>query len=367
MIHGPDSPQAIRERLEETAPPPPETAPLPQPTESNSASQPLSANPDEGPATSADEQRPEPEDKTTPETPPPATAKDKPGISLLWVFLLAFLLSALFFSLGFVFGKRGGQASTPPPPPATAPPELTPAEAAPADAREIPIPAIEPSPTPENETVTNSARAALVAFLEASSWAVRNAYVTKPDEALSDMEKMAQTYGDGSIPFEDIALAFDNGDEQVFQLLTPKDEKPFLVSVMKDGPLWHVDWETFSEFYYDRFETFAQKNSGSDTGVFRLRLKPAPGEADPLTPSRVLAQAPNSNQSFQLTFGTSSEAREKVASLLAILKRDQPELLDKMMASDGIPLVVRVSRTGATNPELRLEEVVATSWSQRQR
>lgn len=380
IIHGPNSPEALREKEaasqkrqadeeKEQAEQAEQVTPL-QATqaapEENPASPPQAQEPPQKPiAEEAEEPAKEaPKPKPSPRREPPRRS----GLSLPVVILLASFLSALFFILGFFFGKTGrGDFLNPPPAaliktenPPTLSNQITPPPKI--DINEIVPP---PKTLPERTNETEQAQTVLEAFLNASSWGVRNAYVHNPDEALSNMEEMAQQHGDGPIPFDDLSLAFSSPEEQVFQLLALKDEKPFLVSVVKVGSLWQVDWDTFSEFYYDKFEAFATGSGGASSGVFHLRLKPAPDETDPLAPSKLLAHTPNSTKSFPLTFAIGTGAQEKVASLLAILDRDQPETLSRLMATDGIPLVVRISRSGASSPELQLEEVVATTWSRK--
>lgn len=289
----------------------------------------------------------------------PSRSAAKSGLSLLPVAGIATFCSVVFFVLGFFFGKSGNFTRTIPSDAAT-PPEATvsPAEL-PSTGEFIPqIPSDSPLPTADQ----SGAMAALEAFLSAKSWAARSAYVAEPSRVMALMESDTLKNGDGPIPYERLELIGDDPQRKTFALQTLRHPLPFSVVVMKDELGWGVDWEGFQEFYNDTFETFARGGKGPTKGVFRLFLKPAPGESDPLNPARFIVSAMHSTNTYQVSTQQDSEVRKQLAVVLRKIQKDESGDLKSALEGAGLPFMLELSRTGSVNPSLKLERVVAFSW-----
>lgn len=280
------------------------------------------------------------------------------GLSLLATAIIATLCSVIFFAMGFFFGRSGNFTRTLEHPRVERPP--TAEVSAPPAALEIPpvVAPTDPLPTPE----ISGAMAALEAFLSAKSWAARSAYVLRPDKVMPLMEADAQQNGDGPVPYDRLDLVHDAPQLKIFALTTLRHPLPFNVVVVKDEVGWSVDWEGFQDFYGDRFETFARGGNGPTKGIFRLFLKPAPGESDPLNPSRFTVSAMHSTNTYQVSTQQDSEVRKQLADLLKKSKEDDSGELRNALEGAGLPFMLELSRTGSVNPSLKLERVAAFTW-----
>lgn len=204
--------------------------------------------------------------------------------------------------------------------------------------------------------------AALEAFLSAKSWAARSAYVAEPARVMSLMESDALQNGDGPVPYERLELIGDDPQRKTFALQTLRHPLPFSVVVMKDELGWGVEWEGFQEFYNDTFETFARGGKGPTKGVFRLFLKPAPGESDPLNPARFIVSVMHSTNTYQVSTQQDSEVRKQLAVVLRKIQNEESGDLKSALEGAGLPFMLELSRTGSVNPSLKLERVVSFSW-----
>lgn len=291
------------------------------------------------------------------------------GLSFLQALLLCFFFSVAFFVLGFFLGKSGsvswedllqkreqevGEIE---------PGTIT---AAPSENDDSPI-AITPLPDEEGSLSTQTgdslgAQASLEAFLGAETWSARNAYVLYPNLVIADMEASANFHGDGPISINSLSLKQDRPNQKVFWLDTPHTSRPFSVVLIQNGGNWLVDWPGFADFYHNRLQAFAEGREGPMQGAFRVFLKAAPGETSPLSPSRCLVMAPQNEGAFQTNSAAGSNARKKLAEIFQNYLQADPENFKQAMAGPGIPLIVRLSRNGAPNPTLLLEEILATGW-----
>lgn len=293
----------------------------------------------------------------------------KSGLSLLQAFILCFLSSLIFFVLGFFLGKSGSanwedlikqseeqKAALPPRDQGdgTGSPNNN-------SSTQIPITPLETSPPTETEELT-TASATLEAFLTADTWGARNAYVLNSKSVLSMMAANATIHGDGPIPFNKVTLEHEEPNVRAFSIKTDKYSSPFTVMMLKEGDWWLVDWPGFADFYHDRLTSFASGREGPMKGIFRVLLKAAPGETSPLSPSRCLVSAPQSSTPLQVNSVAESPARRRLAEIFQAYLQGEPEKFKKAMAEEGIPLTVEISRSGAQNPTLQLEQVIATGW-----
>lgn len=260
--------------------------------------------------------------------------------------------------MGFFFG-RSGNFTRP----------LEQPRASESQSLEVPTPAAPPKiapvtlPTEPLPTVDQSgAMAALEAFLSARSWAARSAYVRDADRVLPLMETDAQQNGDGPVPYDSLELVHDAPQLKIFALKTLRHPLPFNVAVVKNDIGWSVDWEGFQDFYNDSFETFARGGKGPTKGIFRLFLKPAPGESDPLNPARFIVSAMHSTNTYQVSTQQDSEVRKQLSQLLKRSSEEEPGELRNALEGAGLPFMLELSRTGSVNPSLKLERVAAFSW-----
>lgn len=364
--------------------PPPQPQPLNPPSESEAiAAQPPQEEPiaqqpivlEEPPVDW--EQQPEAASTSTPEAVEPDNEPkaDEPvierkktdrghGISFLQALMLCFLCSVAFFGLGFYLGKAGAlsweeivqksqQVSPDPTPPQDSETEET------APKTEV---SISPLPSGNAEDSTDEgaleARASLEAFLAADTWAVRNAYVLYPDQILPEMEACAARNGDGAIETESITLEQSQPDLKVFWIQTSNNVRPFSVVLIRNRNRWLVDWSAFADFYHNRLQAFASGKEGPMRAAFRVFLKAAPGETSPLSPARCLVMAPQSETAYQVT----SAAREELAEIFQNYLQTDPKSFREAMEGPGLPFIVELSRTGASNPTLQLESIIATTW-----
>ena len=296
---------------------------------------------------------------------PPSRKERASGLSFLQAFVLCFFSSLIFFVLGFSLGKSGAvewsslrekaqQQQTPPPSEESTSP-------APEKKAEIPLAPLTIEPTEQTEELT-TARATLEAFLAADTLGARNAYCLNSDEILPMMAASAAIHGDEPIPFDSISLHTEGPSMRVFWVETAKHPLPFSVVMLKEDDWWLVDWPGFADFYYDRLGAFARGREGPMKGTFRILLKPAPGETSPLSPSRCLVKAPQSPSSYQVNSPAESPARRELAEIFQAYQQEEPEGFKEAISGDGIPLIVEISRTGATPPTLQLDQVITTGW-----
>ena len=73
--------------------------------------------------------------------------------------------------------------------------------------------------------------------------------------------------------------------------------------------------------------------------------------------------APQSVIAHQVNTATESSARLRLAEIFQAYQQAEPQTFKELMASAGIPLIVEISRSGATNPTLTLESIVAPGWT----
>ena len=305
----------------------------------------------------------------------PRTKKEKKrggGLSFLQALLMSLLFAIAFFIFGFFVGKSGAISWQE---------ILTKAEqqkveeeslSAPLleeEEEEIPLQNLIPPPTdppvsiiPSPESITD-AQATLEAFLACESWSTRNAFVLYPNEVLPQMAACDEKYGSGPIIAESIELEQDLSNQKVFWVKTPNNEGRFSTILIQDKGRWLVDWDGFSDFYYNRLDSFAEGKEGPMSGLFRVFLKAAPGETAPLSPARCLVNAPQSSQSYQVNNTSDSPARKKLADIFQAHLQADPKAFKAIMAADGIPLIVELTRNGADNPTIRLQRIIATGWA----
>ncbi|MDQ8189151.1 hypothetical protein [Roseibacillus persicicus] len=365
---------------EEPAPTPTaftESAPV-QPTPSDRAPQQVEPAP-------LPERLPEPEPEPRPSDAPlfdeseahPAKAnstntRSKASLSLLQAFLLCFFSSVAFFILGFFLGKtgavswqeildaskaqqEGGDELADNPSPAgnfAANTDLSPS-----------LPEKKEPETNPNQAEVATARASLEAFLAAGTWTTRSAFVLFPDQILPHMEASAEVHGDGPYQVDSIRLEMDEPDMKVFQLKAPQLPAEFSVILIKVDGHWLVDWEGFADFYHDRLRAFAGGMDGAMKGVFRVLLKPAPGETSPLSPAHCLITTNQNPEIYPITSATDSPARKNLAEIFQSYLQGDRARFEEAMEEDGIPLIIEISRNGASNPTLRLEKIIATTWA----
>lgn len=284
---------------------------------------------------------------------------------------MSFFFSVIFFILGLFLGKSGAVGwekiireaepvigaplpQSPPPSSSSRDEELVGrgASITPLTNGQLPL-----------EPDSSGAQASLEAFLSAQTWSARSAYVLYPNLIIPQMEASAKIHGDGAITVSKITLQQDLPHQKVFWLETPNNSRPFSVVLIKDGRNWLVDWGGFADFYHNRLRHFAQGREGPVHGVFRVFLKAAPGETSPLSPARCLVMAPHDEKPFQVNSAAQSPARKKLAEIFQAYLQADPESFEEAMKGPGIPLIVELSRNGAQNPTLRLEEILTTGWA----
>ena len=296
---------------------------------------------------------------------PPSRNQGSSGLSFPQAFVLCFFSSLLFFVLGFILGKSGAaernslleqvqQKQTLPPLESTTP-------STPQEIEEIIVAPLEVNTVAQAEDLT-PARATLEAFLASTTVGARNAYSLNSKEVLPMMAASAAIHGEGPVSFESIELHTEGPNMKVFWVETSDHPLPFPVVMIKEADWWLVDWAGFADFYYDRLGAFARGREGPMKGAFRVLLKAAPGETSPLSPSRCLVKAPQSPSSFQVNSIAESPARRKLAEIFQIYQQKEPENFKELMSGDGIPLILEISRSGAENPTLQLDQVITTGW-----
>lgn len=292
------------------------------------------------------------------------------GLSFLQAFFLCFVFSLGFFALGFYLGKSGsvswedlaqiskngksGQADHAPTSKQSADPEAS---------RSIPInPLTEKGSEAGNDLDASTAKATLEAFLAAETWGGRNAYVLSSKAVFPMMAASASVHGDGPIDIKGLGLQSEHPNTKVFWIQTSKHQFPFTTALVKEGEWWLVDWLGFADFYYNRLDSFAKGREGPMTGTFRVLLKPAPGETSPLSPARCLVSTPQLQASYQVNSAADSPVRRELAEIFQSYLQGDPKNFNEAMDGAGIPLVLELSRTGAENPTLQLEDIIATGW-----
>ncbi|MGJ8725823.1 MAG: hypothetical protein ACSHYB_14790 [Roseibacillus sp.] len=298
--------------------------------------------------------------------PNPLSSNQRPsGLTFAQAFALCFVSSLIFFALGFVLGKSGAvkwdqilEKAKAQQPTASSDTNLSTDRKAAVDTPIIPLEVKPADPTQELST----AQATLEAFLAADTWGARNAYALNSKAVLPMMAANATVHGDGPIPFESITLHTEGPNMRVFWVKTNNHPLPFSVVMLKEDDWWLVDWPGFADFYYDRLGAFSRGREGPMKGVFRVLLKAAPGETSPLSPSRCLVRAPHSPTSYQVNSLAESPARRKLAEIFQAYQQGEPERFKDAITGDGIPLILEISRSGAQNPTLQLEQVITTGW-----
>ena len=176
------------------------------------------------------------------------------------------------------------------------------------------------------------------------------------------MEETAAQYGDGPISFSSIELINEFPELKVFSVNTIKHEQPFHVAVIKEENAWLVDWAGFADFYYDKFESFATGTEGPNRGIFRLFLRPAPGEPNPSSPNRFIVNAIHSSNAYQVTAATNSRLRKQLTLLAKRVEEEESGDLRKTFETHGLPFTLELSRSGEVNPTLKFERIDSYSW-----
>lgn len=207
-----------------------------------------------------------------------------------------------------------------------------------------------------------AAQATLEAFLSAPDWASRMAYVLDPEEVRSSMKKSAEESGDGPIEATSIKSAYVFPDQEHFTVKTEAIPAGFPVTLQRQGGDWRIDWEIFDEFHGDRFRRFASGKLG-ETEELHVYLKPHASE-DPNGFARYQLSAPIEGRSYPAFSKRGQLAQAKISSLLDSDSVKENAALQKLLANDGIPVVLKLSyqSRGQNQNFLLIEDLVAQGW-----
>lgn len=161
-------------------------------------------------------------------------------------------------------------------PPVSAPlatPELSPPEL-------VPTPP-EPVVLPKTAKASDSAEAALKAFLEAPDWATRSTYALNPDVTRPAMEAYSHDFPDDPSAYLSIAITDSQTDPDTgytrffYDITTTRHPSGFPVAVAETPTGWLVDWQKFVEFRDDHFQTFSE-GPVDKNGRFHLFVRTPP-------------------------------------------------------------------------------------------
>jgi hypothetical protein len=250
-------------------------------------------------------------------------------------------------------------ASDDAPPPGVPLPE--PAED-PANSAAASTPEADPVGSPPAPQPGLAAEATLKAFLSAPDWASRLAYVMDPEDVRAAMKKHAEKEGDGPIEIDSIESAYVFPDQEHFIIKTKRIATGFPVTIQRVGDDWRIDWETFEEFHGDAFRRFASGTLG-ENGEFHLYLKPQLSQ-DPNGFVRYQLTAPIEGRSYPAFAKRGSIAQAKITALLESESMKENPDIQKLLAKDGIPLILKLSyqSRGQNQNFLQLEDLVAQGW-----
>ncbi|MDP0489987.1 MAG: hypothetical protein Q7Q71_02910 [Verrucomicrobiota bacterium JB023] len=324
-------------------------APLPPPTPTVPPALELETPPP--PTTEREAAYPAPFGETPESSPSPEPAKSG-GLSLPASIALALCSGLIFGVLGFVVGRTVSQA--PPGPPSTADVAHPSSEVATEEPTATQLPTAGGAAPPIID-----ARTTLEAFLNAPGWSTRSVHVIAPDEVMEEMESLAtQNNQDRPIPFSQIDLALDEPERRVYSVYNDDFPDGILVELHLVNGRWKIHWPHFAEIFYRRFEHFVT-TPGPAAASFRVFARPAAGESDPYQPSRLQVAALNSTTFRTLTLD--EEARDKYSDWLKSLVENGLFTRQEVI-SEGIPLVLEISKSAATPPSLTGRDIISTSW-----
>jgi hypothetical protein len=219
------------------------------------------------------------------------------------------------------------------------------------------------APFEEEEPRTAGPEATLNAFLNADGWASRSAYVMFPESVRARMEARSKVSDDG--PFETTSISLFEVTEQahIFQVATPKVPEGFPVAVARDNNSWLVDWETFIEFYDDRFQRFAAGKEG-EHGVFHLMVKPVESNDTVALFEQFILNPPMPGREQTAYAGKGSVVLARIQSIFDRRAGLSEKVFNQLIEGQGPPMVLALSYN--TNAEgksyLQIEDVVAIGW-----
>jgi hypothetical protein len=284
------------------------------------------------------------------------------------------LVSALVFSTtGFFIGKAQRAASSverlqtaqpeiPPMPPADPAPK--PAEPTP-PLPEPPKSTENPSPPPQPTQEKLSADAALKAFLDAPDWKTRVELVIFPDDMRASMEARATELGDGPIATTSVALVDIAKGTHIYKVCTSAIPEGFPVAVVETEDGAKVNWESFVNFHDDLFRKFIEGPPGK-TGVFHVLVKPEPlaaGEAEShFVRYRLSVPMPKREQLAWMR--KDSVALARLRGIFEGSGKMEKPVVDKLAATDGIPLVLSLAKREANDGQkfIEITDLVGLGW-----
>lgn len=290
-------------------------------------------------------------------TAPPAVRKGISPAALIFSWLL---IGALAFAGGFLTGKKYAAGTTPADPPSGNPAATPPGAAVPLKTW-LP-PNGEPTQPPTGDAATAGPASVLRAFLSAPGWAARSAHVLNSDNVHQSMAVQASIYGDGPIEATEISLLQKGEHSHVFLVKTAKIPAGFPVALARTGDGWLVDWETFSEFHYDRFKLFAAEPSEDHQTFHLLVNRSSPGADKEIATFRLNPPMPGREKPAKVRKDSTA-----YATLTEVFKQQQeldPETFRELTKTQGLPLVVVLSSRGNGSGEttLWIDDVVAVGW-----
>lgn len=220
-----------------------------------------------------------------------------------------------------------------------------------------------PSPgETEDPTAPVGPASVLRAFLSAPGWAARSAHVLPSEQVHQAMAVQASIHGDGPIKTTEIALLQKGENSHIFLVRTEKIPSGFPVALAKTGDGWLVDWQTFSEFFYDRFKTFAAEPSEDHETFHLLVNRGDPGADKDIATFRLNPPMPGREKVAKVR--KDSTAYSALGEVFKQQEKLDPETFEELTRGQGLPLVVVLSSRGNGNGEasLWIDDVVAVGW-----
>lgn len=226
-----------------------------------------------------------------------------------------------------------------------------------------PAPALGKPDEPSTTSGRIGSRAALDAFLNATDWTARSAYVQTPSKLAAKMQEHAGEYGDGPIASTRIAINFLDQNNHIYQVFTEAMHEGFPVALSFQDQGWLVDWELFTEYHDDRFRKFS-KGKGKQKSVFHLLLNHT-GQDDAqkhFAEFKITPPIPNRSQTAYVQ--NSSLVHQRLVEILENPALSGAQEDREQSKTAGIPLILTISyhKNSQDQPYLLIDDIHAVSW-----
>jgi hypothetical protein len=224
-----------------------------------------------------------------------------------------------------------------------------------------PLPDLLPNAVPRDEVIPG--KTSLLRFLEARDWTARRDLVLHSEHVAAQMKELAKSQADGPIKATRITPMHQTPRSSVFQVATESHPKGFPVAIARVDDRWLVDWASFAEFYYKRFQAFLTGNTET-SGTFRVLIKPKLADLGDTGRQPYSASTPDMDRPATIFAAEDSPEYQALEDIIGALAAKAPVSFRKLMESGGVPLILDLSKTIEDGrPILMIQRVVDQGWS----